>query len=180
MTKFQDEVNAEKDKVEAEYKKNKETAKADAEKKFNEELEKLKKEKADIEAKIAEKETPKLKKDLKKIDKKIADHEAGKEEFIAMQTQKLDMEYDAKMMQLDIKRHLDRKSSQKRKKARKLIRILKKERLFSKRVSTIRSRSLRKKEITNLKRDRKKGKDSLQSGTRIKKKGVRHLIESWI
>ena len=103
MTKFQDEVNAEKDKVEAEYKKNKETAKADAEKKFNEELEKLKKEKADIEAKIAEKETPKLKKDLKKIDKKIADHEAGKEEFIAMQTQKLDMEYDAKMMQLDMK-----------------------------------------------------------------------------
>lgn len=103
MTKFQDEVNKEKDTVEAEYKKNKESAKADAEKKFTEELDKLKKEKADTEAKIAEKETKKLKNSLKKIDKKIAKHESGKEQFIAMQLEKLDMEFDAKMMQLDMK-----------------------------------------------------------------------------
>ena len=103
MTKFQDEVNAEKDKLDAEYKKNKETATAEAEKKFNEELEKLKKEKADIEAKIAEKETKALTKSLKKIEKKIANHEAGKDQFIATHVQKIDMEYDAKQMQLDMK-----------------------------------------------------------------------------
>lgn len=103
MTTFQDNVNKERDKLEAEHKEKKASASTEAEKKFNEELEKLKKEKTDIEAKIAEKETKALTKSLKQIEKKIADHEANKDQFIAMFVEKIDMEYEAKFMPLDMK-----------------------------------------------------------------------------
>ena len=103
MTKFQDEVNKDRDKLEAEYKTKKENAKTEAEKKFNEELEKLKKEKSDIEAKIAEKETKALKQNLNKVEKKIAAHESNKDGFIDEEVQKIDMELQAKTMELDMK-----------------------------------------------------------------------------
>ena len=103
MTTFQDKVNKERDKLEAEYKTKKASANTEAEKKFNEDLEKLKKEKADIEAKIAEKETKTLTKSLKKTVKKISNHEASKDQFIAMFVEKTAMEYDAKVMPLDMK-----------------------------------------------------------------------------
>lgn len=103
MSKFQEELDKERAVIDAEYKTKKETATADAEKKFNEEKEKLTAEKTATEAKIAEKETPALKKQLASIEKKIAAFEAGKETFIADAVMKVDMEYEAKGSELDMK-----------------------------------------------------------------------------
>lgn len=103
MSKYQDELEKERTKIDEEYKTKKEAAKADAEKKYNEELEKLTAEKTATEAKIAEKETPQLKKQLAGIEKKIKNHEGGKEEFIGNLLMQVDMEYEAKSAEIDQK-----------------------------------------------------------------------------
>ncbi|HNZ53485.1 MAG TPA: hypothetical protein PKN76_05020 [bacterium] len=103
MSKFQEELEKERATVDAEYKTKKESATAEAEKKYTEDLAKLTTEKTDLEAKIAEKETPQLKKQLAAVEKKISAHESGKETFIADQVMKVDMEYEAKSMEIDTK-----------------------------------------------------------------------------
>ncbi len=103
MSKFQEELEKERATVDAEYKTKKESAASEAEKKYTEDLAKLTAEKTDLEAKITEKETPQLKKQLAAVEKKISAHESGKETFIADQVMKVDMEYEAKTMEIDTK-----------------------------------------------------------------------------
>lgn len=103
MSKFQDELEKDRNAVDAEFKTKKENATAEAEKKHSEDLAKLTAEKTDLEAKIAEGETPPLKKQLAAVEKKIAAHESGKEDFIAEKVMKVDMEYEAKTMEIDTK-----------------------------------------------------------------------------
>ncbi|HSW59599.1 MAG TPA: hypothetical protein VLJ60_02305, partial [bacterium] len=103
MSKFQEELEKERATIDAEYKTKKEGATAEAEKKYTEDLAKLTAEKTDLEAKITEKETPQLKKQLAAVEKKISAHESGKETFIADQVMKVDMEYEAKTIEIDTK-----------------------------------------------------------------------------
>ena len=103
MQKYQEEIEKERSAAEAECAKNKESASADAEKAYTEELEKLNKEKADIEAKIAEKETPALKKQLDAANKKISKHESGKDGFISKKMAAVEQACENKSMEIDMK-----------------------------------------------------------------------------
>ena len=103
MQKYQEEIEKERTAAEAECAKNKESASADAEKAYTEELEKLNKEKADIEAKIAEKETPALKKQLAATEKKISKHEGGKDGFISKKMAAVEQACENKSMAIDMK-----------------------------------------------------------------------------
>ena len=103
MSKYQEEIEKERQTVEADCAKKKESASADAEKAFTEELEKLNKEKADIEAKIAEKETQPLKKQLDAVNKKISKHESGKDGFVAKKMAAVEQECENKSMEIDMK-----------------------------------------------------------------------------
>ena len=103
MSKFQEDVEKERAAVETECNTKRTAAQADAEKSFASELEGMNKEKADIEAKIAEGETPALKKQLAAVEKKISKHEGGKDAFIAKQLAKVEQECENKSMAIDMK-----------------------------------------------------------------------------
>ena len=103
MQKYQEEIEKERAAADAECAKNRESASAEAEKAFTAELEKLNKEKADIEAKIAEKETPALKKQLAATEKKISKHEGGKDAFVAKKMAAVEQACENKSMAIDMK-----------------------------------------------------------------------------
>ncbi|MBO4441413.1 hypothetical protein J5834_04770 [bacterium] len=103
MSKYQEEIEKERAAVEAECNTKRTAAQTDAEKSFAGELEGMNKEKADVEAKIAEGETPALKKQLAAVEKKISKHESGKDAYIAKQLAKVEQECENKSMVIDMK-----------------------------------------------------------------------------